>query len=95
MPSGSSAPLDVQTFAGPRLGIGYQEDDYRIEGVVNGDTVTDVLRYVRYNRDDLVAKVRQAAEAALRAKRMTFEESKTLLRRYEEGLSGYTYLEQD
>jgi arginine decarboxylase len=72
-----------------------EEDDYRIEGVVNGDTVTDVLRYVRYNRDDLVAKVRRATEAALRSKRMTFEESKTLLRRYEEGLSGYTYLEQD
>jgi len=72
-----------------------EEDDYRIEGVINGDTVTDVLRYVRYNRDELVAKVRQATEAALKAKRMTFEESKTLLRRYEEGLAGYTYLEQD
>jgi arginine decarboxylase len=71
------------------------EDDYRIEGVINGDTVTDVLRYVRYSRDELVAKVRQATEAALKAKRMTFEESKTLLRRYEEGLAGYTYLEQD
>jgi arginine decarboxylase len=72
-----------------------EEDDYRIEGVINGDTVTDVLRYVRYNREELVAKVRRATEAALKAKRMTFEESKTLLRRYEEGLSGYTYLEQD
>ena len=71
------------------------EEDYNIEGVVTGDTVTDVLRYVRYNRDELVAKVRRAAEQALRAKRMTFEESKVLVRRYEEGLSGYTYLEQD
>jgi len=78
-----------------RIGILDEEDDYRIEGVINGDTVTDVLRYVRYNRDELVAKVRQATEAALKAKRMTFEESKTLLRRYEEGLAGYTYLEQD
>jgi arginine decarboxylase len=72
-----------------------EEDDYRIEGVINGDTVTDVLRYVRYNREELVAKVRRATEAALKARRMTFEESKTLLRRYEEGLAGYTYLEQD
>ncbi len=68
---------------------------YRIDGVVAGDTVTDVLRYVRYSRDHLVAKVRQAAEAALRAKRMTIEESRHLLRRYEDGLSGYTYLEHD
>jgi arginine decarboxylase len=71
------------------------EEDYKIEGVVSGDTVSDVLRYVRYSRNDLVAKVRQAAETALRAKRMTLEESRQLLRRYEEGLSGYTYLEQD
>ena len=71
------------------------EEGYRIDGVVNGDTVTDVLRYVRYDRDTLVARVRRAAEAALRAKRMTLEESRRLVRRYEEGLSGYTYLEQD
>jgi arginine decarboxylase len=71
------------------------EGGYRIDGVVAGDTVTDVLRYVRYSRDGLVAKVRQAAEAALRAKRMTIEESRHLLRRYEDGLSGYTYLEHD
>jgi arginine decarboxylase len=71
------------------------EGGYRIDGVVSGDTVTDVLRYVRYSRDHLVAKVRQAAEAALRAKRMTIEESRHLLRRYEDGLSGYTYLEHD
>jgi arginine decarboxylase len=62
---------------------------------VSGDTVSDVLRYVRYNRDDLVARVRKSAEIALRAKRITLEESRLLLRRYEEGLSGYTYLEQD
>ncbi|MES1241908.1 MAG: biosynthetic arginine decarboxylase [Acidobacteriota bacterium] len=71
------------------------EGGYRIDGVVAGDTVTDVLRYVRYSRDGLVDRVRQAAEAALRAKRMTIEESRHLLRRYEDGLSGYTYLEHD
>jgi arginine decarboxylase len=71
------------------------EEGYTIDGVVTGDSVTDVLRYVRYNRGELVARVRRAAEAALRAKRMTLEESRLLVRRYEEGLSGYTYLEQD
>src|SRR4029078_7725999 len=65
------------------------DEDYTIEGVVSGDTVSDVLRYVRYNRDDLVARVRRSAETALRAKRITLEESRQLLRRYEEGLSGY------
>jgi arginine decarboxylase len=71
------------------------EEGYIIDGVVAGDSVEQVLRYVRYNRGDLVARVRQAAEAAMRAKRMTLEESRLLVRRYEDGLSGYTYLEQD
>ena len=57
--------------------------------------MTDVLRYVRYTKSDLVSRVRHATEAAMRAKRMTLEESRHLLRRYEAGLSGYTYLEQD
>ena len=71
------------------------EEDYSIDEVVSGDTVTDVLAYVSYDRRDLIAKVRQATEAALRAKRMTFEESRLLLKMYEQGLSGYTYLEQE
>ena len=37
----------------------------------------------------------RAAEVALRAKRITLEESRTLLRNYEQGLAGYTYLERD
>ncbi len=68
---------------------------YRIEEVVAGDTVADVLRYVSYSRRDLVARVRRASEAALRAKRMTLEESRHLLEMYDKGLAGYTYLEQD
>jgi arginine decarboxylase len=68
---------------------------YRIEEVVAGDSVTDVLRYVSYSRRDLMARVRRASEAALRARRMSLEESRHLLEMYEKGLAGYTYLERD
>lgn len=68
---------------------------YRIEEVVAGDTVTDVLRYVSYSRRQLLARVRKASEVALKARRMTLEESRQLLEVYEKGLSGYTYLEGD
>ncbi len=68
---------------------------YHIEHVLTGDTVADVLKYVSYDRDDLVARVRRAAEKALRAGRITFEDSRTLLRTYEQGLAGYTYLERE
>src|SRR4051794_1460767 len=67
---------------------------YQIEHVVTGDTVTDVLRYVSYAREDLVARVRRFAENAVRASRMSLEETRSLLRMYEEGLAGYTYLER-
>src|SRR5260370_39633727 len=68
---------------------------YLIDHVVAGDTVTEVLNYVSYNRDDLVAKLRKLAEVALRAGRITLDESRHLLRAYENGLSGYTYLERE
>jgi len=68
---------------------------YLIDHVVAGDTVTEVLNYVSYNRDDLVARVRKFTENALRAGRLTLDDSRKLLRAYEEGLSGYTYLERE
>src|SRR4029077_2056133 len=51
---------------------------YRIDHVVAGDTVTDVLKYVAYVRDDLVVRVRRAAEDAVRAGYMTLEETRHL-----------------
>jgi arginine decarboxylase len=68
---------------------------YHIEHVIPGDTVTDVLKYVGHSREDLTARIRRAAEIALRNRRMTLDESRALLRLYEQGLSGYTYLERE
>ncbi len=68
---------------------------YEIEHVVPGDTVAEVLHYVMYNREELMTRLRRAAELALRENRITIEESRHLLRTYDEGLSGYTYLERE
>jgi arginine decarboxylase len=68
---------------------------YHIDHVVPGDTVTSVLKYVSYNPEELVARLRRSTEEAIRQKRMTFEESRQLLRSYEAGMFGYTYLERD
>jgi arginine decarboxylase len=67
-------------------------DDYRVEHVVEGDSVAEVLSYVQYSKEDLISRVRRAVEAALREKRLSLAESGRLMRRYEEGLEGYTYL---
>ena len=71
------------------------EGRYRIDHVVEGDTVEDVLSYVQYDRRVLVEKVRQAVEAALLQGRITLEDSALLRRRYEQALSGNTYLDQN
>jgi arginine decarboxylase len=68
---------------------------YKIDHVVAGDTVTDVLQYVSYSKDELIMRVRRSAEQAMRQKRMNIEDSRQLLKMFEGGLSGYTYLEGD
>ena len=78
------------------LHVSLSEDGgYHIDHVQAGDTVADVLKYVSYDHQDLVANVRRFSEIAVRAKRITLEESRNLLRVYEQGLSGYTYLERE
>jgi arginine decarboxylase len=67
-------------------------DDYSVEHVVKGDSVGEVLSYVQYNKESLVSRVRRSVEAALREKRITMAESGRFMKRYEEGLEGYTYL---
>ena len=64
-----------------------------LDAVIKGDTVREVLQYVDFDTNALVAKLRTDAETAVRENRMTFEESGRLLKFYEEGLGGYTYLE--
>ncbi len=65
-----------------------------LDDVIKGDSVREVLAYVEFKADDLIAKLRVDVEAALRAGRIDFEESGRLLRYYEDGLQGYTYLEE-
>ncbi len=64
-----------------------------LDSVIKGDTVREVLNYVQFNADSLVTRLRRDVETALREGRLSYEESGALLRFYEEGLHGYTYLE--
>jgi arginine decarboxylase len=64
-----------------------------LETVVKGDTVREVLEYVQFNAESLLQQFRRDVETALRERKIGFEESGRLLRFYEEGLQGYTYLE--
>jgi arginine decarboxylase len=68
--------------------------DVVLETVVQGDTVREVLAYVQYNSGALLDEFRKDVELAVREQRVGYEEAGRLLKFYEEGLSGYTYLEQ-
>jgi arginine decarboxylase len=65
-----------------------------LETVIQGDTVREVLNYVQYSAQTLIDQFRKDVEMAVREQRIGYEESGRLLRFYEEGLQGYTYLEQ-
>jgi arginine decarboxylase len=64
-----------------------------LDSVIKGDTVREVLIYVQFSSDALVSRLRRDVEVALREGRLGYEESGMLLKFYEEGLHGYTYLE--
>jgi arginine decarboxylase len=65
---------------------------YKVEHVVKGDTMTEVLSYVQYDTEDLVESIRRRAEQALLEKQITIQESQRLLENYERSLGRYTYL---
>jgi arginine decarboxylase len=71
------------------------EGDYEVKEVVPGDTVSEVLSYVEYSSSDLLGRLRNNVEGALRRKQLTIEESRTLINRFRQGMNGYTYLDKE
>ena len=71
------------------------EDDgsANVDTVIKGDTVAEVLHYVQYNAEKMTEQLRKEVERAVRAGRLTVQESREFLGFYEHGLAGYTYLE--
>jgi len=67
--------------------------DARLDTLIKGDTVREVLDYVEFDSEMLLGKLRTDVESAVRAGRVDYEGAGRLLRFYEDGLNGYTYLE--
>jgi arginine decarboxylase len=71
-----------------------EDGEVIIDDVIKGDTVREVLAYVQYNGEKLTESLRKDVERAVRTGKISLTESKQLLRFYESGLDGYTYLEE-
>ncbi|MBI1367497.1 MAG: biosynthetic arginine decarboxylase [Planctomycetes bacterium] len=70
-----------------------ESGDWNIDEIVEGDTVREVLTYLQYDPRDLYQAIRRDCERCVRTNQMSVAESRILLGAYEQGLSGYTYLE--
>ena len=68
------------------------EAGYEITDLVHGDTVTEVLNYVQFQSQDLLATFRRKVT---NARGLTRQEANTFIADYVAGLEGYTYLEGD
>jgi arginine decarboxylase len=89
---------DLHNLFGDTNAIHVAMDDdhgYRIERVIEGDSVEEVLSYVQYDKQELVRRMRRRLEQAVRAGNVNMKESALMMRRYEEGLAAYTYLVDD
>jgi len=72
-----------------------EDEGYHVGHVVEGDSIEAVLSYVQYDRRSLIEAVRRTIESSLRLGQISIEESAQLRKRFEQGLSDYTYLGTD
>ena len=63
-----------------------------ITDLVHGDTITEVLNYVQFDAQALIATFRRKVQ---RASTLSRQEANAFIADYIEGLAGYTYLEGD
>lgn len=71
-----------------------EDGEINVDTVIKGNTVREVLAYVQFSADELLAKMRKDVEKAVRSGMISLAESRQLLSFYERGLEGYTYLEE-
>ncbi len=71
-----------------------EEGHVSIDEVILGDTVAKALSYVQIDHMQLRRDMRRAAERAVKSGKLTAAESGSLMKFYETGLDGYTYLEE-
>ncbi len=86
---------DLHNLFGDTNAVHVSVDDkgYRIDQIIDGETVAEVLEYVQYNPKKLVRTVETWVTSSVKSGIITTEEGKEFLSNYRSGLYGYTYLE--
>ena len=88
---------DLHNLFGDTNAVHVRLEDYgySVANVIKGDSIDEVLRYLQYDPEEMVERVRKQAERALNKGRMTLPQLRTFMLHYEESLRGYTYLKGD
>lgn len=73
--------------------VSVDEEGYKVDQVIDGETVAEVLEYVQYNPKKMVRTVETWVTTSVKAGIISLEEGKEFLSNYRSGLYGYTYLE--
>jgi arginine decarboxylase len=88
---------DLHNLFGDTNAVHVRLEDYgySVANVIKGDSIDEVFRYLQYDPEEMVERVRRQAERALNHGRMTLPQLRTFMRHYEDSLRGYTYLTGD
>ena len=73
--------------------VSVDEDGYKIDQVIDGETIAEVLEYVQYSPKKMVRTVESWVTSSVKSGIITLEEGREFLSNYRSGLYGYTYLE--
>jgi len=73
--------------------VSIDESGYKIDQIIDGETVAEVLEYVQYSPKKMVRTVETWVMSSVKKGVISAEEGKEFLSNYRSGLYGYTYLE--
>ena len=73
--------------------VSVDQSGHKIEQIIDGETVAEVLEYAQYNSKKLVRTVETWVMSSVKKGIISSEEGKEFLANYRSGLYGYTYLE--
>jgi arginine decarboxylase len=69
-----------------------RKTNYKIDEIVEGDTVSSILKYVQHNGNEILKNVHNKLEKQVSLRRISIEERSRFLSLLEQTLRGYTYL---
>jgi arginine decarboxylase len=70
-----------------------EQGNPRIQKIIAGETVNEVLKYVQFDGQNLLGRMTAAVDFSVAAGRLSQAQADDLLDNFQQGLRGYTYLE--